>query len=72
MGWEERYPHCLLCVDLITPDHKANMPENVNNENILNTPVEKNSSFDLTLSDVSTLFVRYPIIELYTSYSCNI
>ena len=54
MGGEERYPHCLLCVDLITPDHKANMPENVNNENILNTPVEKNSSFDLTLSDVST------------------
>ena len=46
-------------VDLITPDHKANMPENVNNESILNTPpVEKSSTFDLTLSDV----VRYPII----------
>ena len=24
-------------VDLITPDHKANMPENVNNEYIVNT-----------------------------------
>ena len=57
-------------VDLITPDLMANMPENVN---IRAEVVENKEHFYLlTLSDISTLLVRYPIIELYTSYSSHL